>query len=141
MSLRKDGTMFKCDRRAAVKRWIKALRHGGYRQTRGTLKVEDKVSGNPCYAYCCLGVLTQTEGAHKEVAYLQLTPSRVCSSQRNRGVVKASKSSMVPTTLRERFNFKYGFISKCMSMNDVDKKSFSQIADYVEEQGDLIYND
>lgn len=41
-----------------AKKWIKALRSGKYKQTKGVLR--DEINGKP--AYCCLGVLCETLG-------------------------------------------------------------------------------
>jgi len=52
-------TLEKEEDRAAVKRWVKALRSGEYKQTQGTLRRVPK--GSDAARFCCLGVLADLE--------------------------------------------------------------------------------
>lgn len=103
--------------RRYLKRWIAALRSGRYRQTTGTL-----VTGpNHRSAYCCLGVGGRVCGVRNramgDVSILVNAPDELPPSVRRAG-------ALLGLTPADQ--------SKLTTMNDVQRCSFEQIADYIE---------
>lgn len=102
------------------RRWIRALRSGEFKQGRNALQ---NLSGG----FCCLGVACAVSAEHGhnlsryEVIQLAGDPGLIVNGglQRRLGF----DSWMFPLNQGELAN-----------MNDVDKKSFDQIADYIEEK-------
>lgn len=83
--------------------WIEALRSGKYEQTQGTLKRDQK--------YCCLGVLQEITGCE---------PGNTLNG-------KASTSVIDPEFLSSIIQ------GELIELNDCDKKSFTEIADWIEK--------
>lgn len=96
------------------KRWIEALRSGDYKQGRGWLRnIDDE--------YCCLGVLEnliQPEGWSAQA-----------------GGWSASNNSVmfISDATRHQASISHEATNCLMNMNDMEGKTFSQIADYIEE--------
>jgi hypothetical protein len=98
-------------------KWVAALRSGEYSQGESALKKDGK--------FCCLGVLCDT-----------IDPSGWSEPEKT-GYTRytfegSSDECWLPGTLEE----KLGLRSKTgplMAMNDYDKKSFAEIADYIEQ--------
>lgn len=91
-----------------MKKWVKALRSGKYKQGRSFLKREDGT-------YCCLGVLTEVCGE-------PLSPSR-------EAVLK--EGTMVKSGIKTAHGRVEGYTA-LDHQNDTQKKTFSQIADFIE---------
>lgn len=89
-------------------KWVEALRSGKYRQTRGKLKARNG-------AMCCLGVLCDIQGAEWE--WYQGRYMTEGSSQHLPG----------------RYNPSIASEFTLIGMNDNQKCSFAEIADYIEE--------
>jgi hypothetical protein len=86
-------------------KWVAALRSGGYKQTRNTIYNAKENS------FCCLGVAAMVCGVDLELVHCggyDELPEVISRGFRN------------PTAV------------KLMDMNDSQKKSFSEIADYIE---------
>lgn len=91
--------------------WLEALRSGKYQQGRGCLKQGNK--------YCCLGVLCDTvssSGWCGNVFYYKDEPN----------------AQSLPNPLADELGISNIHEKKLMYLNDWDKKSFGEIADYVE---------
>lgn len=104
------------------KKWVEALRSGKYVQGNGTLCHGGK--------YCCLGVL------------VDILPAKL----KNKYRVRESHGFMVNTydrdcdmvqtihpALRNEIGLKSEVHNHLYLMNDIGRKSFSEIADYIEK--------
>lgn len=91
-----------------MKKWVKALRSGKYKQGKSFLKREDGT-------YCCLGVLTEVCGE-------PLFPCR-------EAVLK--EGTMVKSGIKTAHGWVEGYTA-LDHQNDTQKKTFSQIADFIE---------
>ena len=105
--------------KALKKKWLAALRSGRYRKGELSLRAASEHGGHS--KYCCLGVLCEVSGA---------TWNRGSGTYEYKGY---EEWSVLPMNL-----MKYSDISKSeeeflVKMNDIDGKSFRQIADWIEE--------
>lgn len=120
-------------KKAVMKKWVKALRSGEYKQTPHALCKEDK-DGN-C-SFCCLGVLAEL--------YVQENNDKVCWGKRSkldsalsihglRGSL--SKEIMKWSGLKtEGGTIKTKYIdSQLFRLNDEEGKSFKQLANIIEK--------
>lgn len=91
--------------------WVKALRSGKYKQGQRTLLRDNK--------YCCLGVACVVAG--------------VKNVPRSPVISEFSKRlSVLPEILKGGINYNR-VVNKLVDMNDVRRKSFNEIADWIEE--------
>lgn len=104
------------------KKWLKALRSGKYRQTRGKLK--GKVG------HCCLGVACEIAkkegviGGHEgELMYLPYAVAAWLSIRSSGGVFKDKK----------------GYTRSLANYNDISKYNFKKIADIIEDNAESIF--
>lgn len=95
------------------KKWVEALRSNRYNQTRGTLR-------SPQNCFCVLGVLCDV-----------VDPNGWGS---NKGMSKAWRGSMgvIPSKLCSAIHLKGKDAARLMQMNDGERKSFKELADYIE---------
>ena len=93
-------------------RWIKALRSGKYPQATNGLRTET--------GYCCLGVLCDL-----------IDPSK-WNDLRYDG-----RGAYVPGSTRELIGLSDADENKLAAMNDNERKSFEQIAAYIEKRKTL----
>ena len=99
------------------KKWTKALRSDEYVQGTNQLVT-------PCGDYdefCCLGVLADVMGAEFEGRDGSLL------------VAGTPCSTALPKPLREKAGFNFGEQSELMNLNDIERWSFKQIADWIDE--------
>mgnify|MGYP006898466107 CR=1 FL=1 len=101
------------------KRWVAALRSGNYRQARESLI--DR-SGSRA-RYCCLGVLCRVSGA--EFSLYSGCAEFPSGNLTNTG-------TLGPDILDEVGLYETD-AEVLMEMNDTEKKSFKEIADYIEK--------
>lgn len=103
-------------------KWIEALRSGKYQQARRALRDGDR--------YCCLGVLC-------DVAEL----GEWVEPQDERGVYEmrfdvpsgsTAREDMLPQSTLKEIGMQDHQQDFCWKMNDEERKSFSEIADYIE---------
>lgn len=94
-------------------KWITALRSGEYTQGQNYLKA----NGN----YCCLGVLCEVYGGFKE------TTRPTGASLFNGGV------ALFNDEMLDAVGLKFRTAENLMQMNDAYRKSFNEIADWIEE--------
>jgi hypothetical protein len=92
------------------KRWVAALRSGEFKQGRGLLRDGDQ--------YCCLGVLCSVAG--------------IPISEDGSDALTDDGKSGAYAPIRDVLGEKASPFDLAM-MNDMDRKSFAQIADYIEE--------
>lgn len=109
---------------AALKaKWVKALRSGAYEQTQGTLCAEG--------GFCCLGVLCDLTGRGEWVDVE--SPHRVGIKRFQYGASLSSSSTQYfPWPFKTEMGLSDEVLDPLMDMND-HGKSFSEIADYIEE--------
>lgn len=93
-------------------KWVKALRSGDYRQRR--YQLQDADGSN-----CCLGVLCRT----------QEVPSGVDDIG---DVYFDGEAEKLSSTLLLRFGLRYSEARHLMNMNDNERKTFPEIADWIE---------
>jgi hypothetical protein len=93
-------------------KWISALRSGNYEQASGAL-VEFHADGT---AYCCLGVLLCVSGSYRNAAEFHHKGS----------LTHAQRSDLLAPQHHELETW-------LISMNDGRGASFSEIADYIEQ--------
>ncbi len=105
------------------KKWVKALRSGEFEQTTGRLHRPTPLGGD---SFCCLGVLCEVSNA--KVDDHPVTGERYYLS---------SDNSEAFTGLTEEMLTKWKIPAEqqntLIDLNDSKKKSFAEIADYIEE--------
>jgi len=107
-------------------KWLEALRSGDYKQVAGMLKGqgEDGVVG-----YCCLGVLAEINNKLEPIEEALGTPK---AWQVNQGGV--INSIYLPENLaRDEYGLGFRAQQQLANMNDKDKMSFDEIANWIEE--------
>lgn len=95
--------------------WIDALRSGDYKQGKTHLHSDSK--------FCCLGVLCEINPA-----VATKTMSLLDFYARYDG-----DSAQLTSNLREEFDISETDMDRLMTKNDSDGKSFSEIADWIEQ--------
>lgn len=102
-----------------VLKWLEALRSGKYKQTTGTLQDEN--------GFCCLGVACKI-----------LIPNDNLIVWGNSNMIKGTVPSHQPNSPRWLFNINTYFDKKGFGsitiLNDIDKKNFNEIADFIEKK-------
>lgn len=99
------------------KQWVAALRSGKYRQGRFALKQGRE--------FCCLGMLCDLYGKAHGVPW---------STSKEDGATMLGASLDLPGAVIEwAFGAKRPPHNRLVAMNDDEKKSFAEIADYIEE--------
>lgn len=101
--------------------WVKALRSGEYKQGLSCLHNVDENS------YCCMGVLCEVYD--KEVH--SLLREKIYSNIIGATIETFDKSASVFPQVVLEWSRANNFM-KFITLNDRDKKSFSEIADYIE---------
>lgn len=110
-------------KRDVMKKWVKALRSGKYLQGKWQLMKRDKVTGHP--TYCCLGVLAdivcdeRALSKSDELGIHSLLTDRVkqlAGMKTNDGAIKFKEEAVLSLPL----------------LNDTRKRSFKQIAAFIE---------
>ncbi len=89
-------------KQTVMKQWVKALRSGKYKQTTGVLK-------KPRGGFCCLGVLCDIPFEVSEWAGMGSVEGLVAGEVRYNGISQS-----------------------LAAMNDLDKKNFAELADFIE---------
>jgi len=99
-------------------KWIDALRSGEYEQAKFTLKCE--------YGYCCLGVLTDLYIQENDLEW-------VYDNKSNNYEFDGNEGSLCNYVIKWS-DFPDGKVEEeLIKMNDTTLKTFSEIADYIEE--------
>ena len=110
-----------------ARRWIDALRSGKYQQTTGTLR-------SPDGSYCCLGVLCEIEGLKYD------EDRRTFTFTDEEGETDHSDTLLPDTFAKHLGIHEEGLLKNkrrmpvvsLIQLNDVNKASFSEIADVIE---------
>lgn len=100
-----------------AREWVEALRSGEYEQ--GRTYLHDSTAGT----YCCLGVLSEAMGA----SYSETRREFVFREAVVTGLSRSSltvPSCWLPNDVQTRL----------VGLNDVKRKSFDEIADYIESE-------
>lgn len=101
-----------------IRKWIKALRSGRYKQaTEGLIRECMPGESGPVTGYCCLGVLAKVCGV-KSKNFESIDHKGILSKE----FIKSNKLNI--TTTRQK---------KLARMNDCDGYIFKEIADYIEK--------
>lgn len=100
-------------------KWLEALRSGNYKQAHGKLKTDK--------GYCCLGVLCEVAGLQGEVSRYYSSPDRTIYMFGTH-----SEVSFFPEELRSIACISEKNRRVLMEMNDNDRKSFAEIADWIQ---------
>jgi hypothetical protein len=113
-------------------RWLKALRSGEYAQTRHVLH---KVTASPerglSEGYCCLGVLCDLVAKDGEGEWVGADDDGDDWFKYYADEGKVATNP--PYTLLKQLDIPDSAGEALISMNDSEKKSFAEIADYIEE--------
>lgn len=118
--------------------WITALRSGGLKQARGTLKgYIDNADPSQGVGYCCMGVLAcvlrdQFPELLKEGdTVVNETPDELAVTA-NRYGGTTSTGALGPSPILEIIGLSNGDESRAIAFNDDDKWSFEKIAEWIE---------
>lgn len=105
-------------------KWVEALRSGKYKQGRSALRIDD--------TYCCLGVLCEVAELGKWSPLLNDDdePTGMYWMEFNAGDRDAD---LLLISVRESIGLDAEGHKACWRMNDDERKSFSEIADYIEQ--------
>lgn len=116
-------------------KWVAALRSGEYEQANGTLHKIEQKDGKEVHSYCCLGVLCELAVADGVVE-----PKRHLGRDVG-GYGPNAEVWFLPIPVREWAGMdsgdpevEYGEYVNLSSLNDVNKLSFTEIADVIDNQ-------
>lgn len=101
------------------KKWIDALRSGKYAQYKGQLRCRD--------SFCCLGVLCDVYGEGKWIDGTVFAEDKVYVTPDG-----AHMNTSPHVSICEAAGVNTLVVNHAMSMNDNERKSFAEIADYIE---------
>lgn len=107
-------------------KWIEALRSGKYKQGKGRLYTFN--NNNNESTYCCLGVAGLVCGLSNETLDGYYSYGERCSNNR----YESFEPIEIPVQLIYRHN-KTSIARELWTMNDIDERTFEQIADWIEE--------
>lgn len=106
-----------------LKKWLTALRSGKYKQTAGKLRGCDGEGDNIYDTYCCLGVACEVFNTNNDC---KLPISYT-------GYGKMANGYSMPTRVIKWLGMTKEGDNDCVDMNDIDRKSFKQIANIIEK--------
>lgn len=101
--------------------WVKALRGRGYRQTASRLTIRGNRSIGKRAKYCCLGVLCRVADGKFDMTGRAIFPSGNVTSICTLGIPVLDELGL---SARDA--------DRLMMMNDNQRKSFKEIADWIE---------
>lgn len=90
-------------------KWLTELRSGKYKQTTGRLLSHSN-------GYCCLGVLAKS------------------ADQTDESILEICTLEDLDPEIVDLIDLSYEIQVKLASMNDIERKSFEEIADYIEKE-------
>ncbi len=104
------------------RKWIEALRSGKYRQGRRELA---KAIGNGCWGFCCLGVACDLHARENGTPW----------TRHGEGwMVYLDGGGWLPKMVEQALGLKDYQIYDLIRMNDEDRKTFAEIADWLEAE-------
>jgi hypothetical protein len=98
--------------------WIKRLRSGQYVQGREVLRNEKD-------EFCCLGVLCDIVAHDKWFMH--------CGGEWAQPDGDGHRTACLPVAVQAAVGFDYDTVAVLVYLNDAESKSFTEIADYIEE--------
>jgi hypothetical protein len=101
-----------------IKAWLEALRSGKYKQHKTSLRSND--------SFCCVGVECDVFSSE------QWRPVNQTIGWQNPGTDLCSFAE-VPVVVKEASGFSDKFYDRLYKWNDVHDKTFTEIADFIEE--------
>ena len=107
-------------------KWLAALRSGQYKQGKQTLRSDDN-------KFCCLGVALDIYDNSRWGAIPELLSDTVRSYRYTGTKVPEVCYGSMPVELKPLFDLSNATTSILMNMNDLENKTFSEIADFLEE--------
>jgi hypothetical protein len=109
------------------KRWVEALRSKKYKQGRSYLKNTETVNGTP--KYCCIGVLCEliTNTKFGKENRLKFDCNGVFD-----GEFGGSRTTLL-SPIRDYYKISDNEVGELIRMNDLEKRKFTTIAKYIEE--------
>jgi hypothetical protein len=105
------------------KKWVKALRSGEYNQSIGRLQTRNEEGVE---SFCCLGVLCEVA----KVNVLEEAGTKYYSLGKKDG---AEAYTGLTQAMLDKWDINTYQQSNLIDLNDTKKKSFEEIADYIEE--------
>ena len=102
--------------REFAEKWVEALRSGEYKQT------DHKLINNKG-DYCCLGVACKIVGMN-DIVLKEHNTTVICDGW--------AYSKGIPEGLNDRLH------KMCVDMNDIERKSFPEIADWITDNVEFI---
>ncbi len=100
-------------------KWVEALRSGEYKQRAGYLCRDNR--------YCCLGVLAHINGDLVLSEDMQFPPNTMVLKE------NTDSCAVLPLTYNKKYGIPEQHTKALMLMNDATRKSFSGIADWIDE--------
>jgi hypothetical protein len=108
-------------------RWVNALRSGDFKQVNNVLT---QLENGNVVGHCCLGVLAEVYVQHDgDVTVTEDEESRYYKF----GDMTPPLSGILGAAAYNVFDFSPGVESTLIGMNDDERKSFAEIADWIEE--------
>ncbi len=98
-----------------MKKWVKALRSGQYKQTTQRLVDNDE--------FCCLGVLCDVASKEKVISFYEYEKCSVLP-----------KVVMEWSGIRDAYGERKGRRKALVELNDISRYSFKRIADVIEKE-------
>lgn len=114
-------------RRANVRRWVRALRSGKYKKGKGQLRID---CGSGGYLYCCLGVACEALG----VPYFGTDKGLPYRAREMLGIKSPYGNYLASRKRKTHIRGVSTGIGSLTEDNDRRCKSFEQIADIIESR-------
>lgn len=107
-----------------IKKWVKALRSGKYKQDIGQLRSEK--------GYCCLGVACEVSIKNRVILNVSQTKDNTYLYDGDEGVLPESVSQWLGVDRDPVLTNGKRLHVSCSTLNDHRRKTFNEIADWVE---------
>ena len=121
-------------------KWLEALRSGKYGQIKENLRSLDETEN---VGYCCLGVLCDISGigSWSGQEFIATLPEPYFDEEScdcedcggNVAIIEDTSFAELNSGTLKAFGLSHSDAETLMGMNDTDGKSFSEIADWIEE--------
>lgn len=110
--------------------WTEGLRSGRFNQATDTLTRTDRGT-QQVVGHCCLGVFIELyKDRHPGEIVVDSELNRTCVSY---GYKNEVAETDLPAALLDRLGLTYNEQEKLVSMNDVERANFTQIADWIDD--------
>ena len=84
-------------RKEVMKKWVKALRSGKFKQGQGTLK---QYNSKGVVQHCCLGVLCELYNENMKKNHKKTLPEKICDTCCSRSTKFGTKTDILPTQVK-----------------------------------------